>query len=112
MVVDTRVETAEEGNMEAAVDTKGENGPTKGCTENPKVHKVFLRKKKRKVVATPEIEEQPQKTRVKKPSQWVSSLYTTKGQWIKHVDAIDLFRDVDPVQDKEFSKWYNQLGDG
>ncbi|KAL2551446.1 hypothetical protein Fot_05065 [Forsythia ovata] len=88
----------------------GEIGPTEGCKENPKVHKVFLRQKKRKVVATPDVEEQPQKKRVKKPSQWVNSPYTTKGQWIKHVDAttIDLFRDVDTVKDKEFSKWYNQ----
>ncbi|KAL2474596.1 Sentrin-specific protease [Abeliophyllum distichum] len=37
----------------------------------------------------------------------------TEGQWRKNVDAttFDLFREVDPIKDKEFSAWYNQLGD-
>ncbi|KAL2518485.1 Ulp1 protease family [Abeliophyllum distichum] len=52
--------------------------------------------------------------KVKKPSQWVTSPYTAEGHWRKHVDAMafDLFREVDPMNGKKFSAWYNQLGDG
>ncbi|KAL2501358.1 hypothetical protein Fot_35206 [Forsythia ovata] len=59
------------------------------------------------------VEYQLRETRVKKSSHWVSSPYTTEGRWRKYIDAtvVDLFRDVDPVKDKEFSKWFDQLGD-
>ncbi|KAL2545829.1 hypothetical protein Fot_15062 [Forsythia ovata] len=107
--VDTGVNTTIEGEAEVAVDTgvgttvKGDAEKTdqsRGRTtrsvrqndaqEKPK---VFLRRSKMKAVVKPDVDEQPRKMRVKKPSQWVTSPYTTEGQWRKHNDAttFDLF---------------------
>ncbi|KAL2530074.1 hypothetical protein Fot_22675 [Forsythia ovata] len=75
----------------------------KDLQEKPK---VFICRSKMKFVEKPDVDEQPWETRVKKPSQWVTSPYTTKGQWRKHVDVttFDLFRDVDPVKDKDLRR--------
>ncbi|KAL2553043.1 Uncharacterized protein Fot_06662 [Forsythia ovata] len=117
--VDIGVDTTVEGEAEVAEDTWVGTSVEGDAEEADQPHRwttrsVRQKDSKRKAVENLDIDEQLQETRVKKPSQWVTSPYTTEGQWIKHVDAtaFDLFRDVDPVKDKEFSAWYNQLGDG
>ncbi|KAL2545459.1 Ulp1 protease family [Forsythia ovata] len=70
----------------------------KDTRKNPK---VVLRRRKRKAVATLEVEEKLQEMRVKKPSQWLSSPYITEGQWRKHVDATT----VDLLETR--SHWYD-----
>ncbi|KAL2529384.1 hypothetical protein Fot_21985 [Forsythia ovata] len=108
-VVDIGAGTTENGDVEEAVEARRKSRRSfrrKDAQENPK---VFLRRRNRKAIATSEVDEQLRKLSVKKPSQWVISPYTTKGEWRKYVDAtaVDLFRGVDPVKDKEFSTWYN-----
>ncbi|KAL2558658.1 hypothetical protein Fot_03397 [Forsythia ovata] len=107
--VDTCVDTTVESEVEAALDT-GIGTTVEGDTEKAdqprrrttrsvrqkdvqEKPKVFLRRSKRKAVENLDIDERPQETRVKKPSQWVTSPYTTEGQWRKHIDAtaFDLF---------------------
>ncbi|KAL2487983.1 hypothetical protein Fot_41275 [Forsythia ovata] len=92
--VDTSVDTMVEGKVEAAIDT-GIGTTVEGDTEEAdqprrrttrsvrrkdvqEKPKMFLCMSKRKAVEKPDVDEQLRKMRVKKPSQWVTSPYTTE----------------------------------
>ncbi|KAL2521237.1 hypothetical protein Fot_25160 [Forsythia ovata] len=78
-VVDTWVRTTEEGDAEEVDQPRRwttQSVRRKDAQEKPK---VFLRRSKKKSVEKPDVDEQPLKTRVKKPLQWVTSPYTTES---------------------------------
>ncbi|KAL2545589.1 hypothetical protein Fot_14822 [Forsythia ovata] len=94
-VVDARVDKTMEGEAEAAIDTgvgttvegdvKEADQPLRRSTRSVRRKdaqekpKVFLRRSKRKAVEKSDVDEQLQETRIIKPSQWVTSPYTTEG---------------------------------
>ncbi|CAI9772424.1 unnamed protein product [Fraxinus pennsylvanica] len=76
--------------------------------------KVFTRKKINLNKTYQQTDALMRDKRLRKASKLVSSPYTTRAKWKRHVDNtnVDIFWDVDLVKKKYFSKWHSGLGDG
>ncbi|CAA2988095.1 Hypothetical predicted protein [Olea europaea subsp. europaea] len=100
------------GNIEREMDAVDNDV---GIDERTRMYtKVFTRKKRNSDRTYQQTDILMRDKRLKKASKLVSSPYTTGAKWRRHVDSmsVDLFRDVDQIKKKHFSKWHSSLGDG